>query len=105
MKNKKNSKKQQLDAKQVESYLMENKNFFNAREQLISKFNLPHNKKGSISLIERQIEILREENKAQKDKLIEFIDTGAKNDKISKKILTLATSLISSKSQKNTFEE
>tara|TARA_B100001059_G_C17827925_1_gene582674 strand:+ start:1404 stop:2096 length:693 start_codon:yes stop_codon:yes gene_type:complete len=104
MKNKKNSKKQQLDAKQVESYLMENKNFFNAREQLISKFNLPHNKKGSISLIERQIEILREENKAQKDKLIEFIDTGAKNDKISKKILTLATSLISSKSQKNTFE-
>lgn len=104
MKNKKTSKKQKSEAEKVESYLIKNKHFFDDKNNLLSQLNLPHDEKGSISLIERQIEILRKENKAQKDKLIQFIETASANDIISKKIQSLAASLISSGSQKNTFE-
>ena len=104
MKNKKTSKKQKSEAEKVESYLIKNKHFFDDKNNLLSQLNLPHDEKGSISLVERQIEILRKENKAQKDKLIQFIETASANDIISKKIQSLAASLISSGSQKNTFE-
>ena len=85
MKNKKTSKKQKSEAEKVESYLIKNKHFFDDKNNLLSQLNLPHDEKGSISLIERQIEILRKENKAQKDKLIQFIETASANDIISKK--------------------
>ena len=62
---KKSIQNKQLNEKEVQLYLEENPDFFIDKNQLLSLLNLPHINKGSISLVERQMIILREENKQQ----------------------------------------
>ena len=71
-----------LDPKDVEAFLREHPNFLQDRPGLLAVLNLPHGGEGAISLVERQVSVLRERNVASRQKLAELSDIGRENDRL-----------------------
>ena len=71
-----------LDPKNVEAFLRANPNFLQDRPGLLAVLNLPHGGEGAVSLIERQVSVLRERNIASRQKLNALTDIGRQNDRL-----------------------
>jgi uncharacterized protein YigA (DUF484 family) len=77
-----------LSARQVEDYLRENPDFFEAHPHLLSEINVPHVQSGrAISLVERQASVLRDRIKSMELRLAELLRHGQENDAITASIL------------------
>src|ERR1043165_6469506 len=67
----------------VARYLQHNPDFFERHQPLLSRLRLPHARSGStISLVERQVEVLREKQAGLEQKLAEFVSVARANDAI-----------------------
>ena len=80
------SKKNTMSEKNVKEYLEKNLDFFLDKPDILANLEIPHSKKGSVSLVERQIDILREENRDLKNKLNELIQNASSNQNLIHKI-------------------
>ncbi|GIR71397.1 MAG: hypothetical protein CM15mP74_26480 [Halieaceae bacterium] len=58
-----------LDPNDVEAFLRANPNFLQDRPGLLAVLNLPHGGEGAVSLVERQVSVLRERNIASRQKI------------------------------------
>ena len=85
--------KKKITDEEVAIYLVENPSFFINREDLLVKIKIPHKKKGAISLVEKQLEVLRERQVVTSKKINEFVENAARNkdifDKSHKLVLEL----------------
>ena len=97
------SKRDTISEKNVREYLQKNLDFFLDKPDILANLEIPHSKKGSVSLVERQIDILRKENKDLKDKLNEFIHNASLNHNLIHKIYEFAYKLIHSKNFEDTI--
>jgi uncharacterized protein YigA (DUF484 family) len=80
---------------QVVEYLQHNPDFFEHNASLLAKLRLPHDRgPATVSLVERQVHVLREKNLALESKLREFVDVARGNDALSIKIHRFACRLI-----------
>ncbi|MDX5409317.1 MAG: DUF484 family protein [Thauera sp.] len=81
-----------LSAEQVEHYLREHPDFFNDRLALVAGLQIPHAAGGAVSLIERQVAVLRDQNQQYKRKLMDLVQVGRDNDALHRNLhlLTLA---------------
>ena len=71
------------DEESVASYLQCNPEFFERHQALLARLELPHARGGAaISLVERQIEVLREKQAALEAKLAELVRVARANDAI-----------------------
>lgn len=71
----------------VAAYLQHNPDFFERHQTLLTRLRIPHARGGStISLVERQIEVLREKHAALEDKLAELVSVARANDVIAEKL-------------------
>jgi uncharacterized protein len=71
----------------VAAYLQHNPDFFERHHAVLAKLRLPHARGGStISLVERQIEVLREKHSAVEAKLAEFVRVARANDTLADKL-------------------
>src|SRR5246500_2507348 len=71
----------------IAAYLQRNPEFFERHLALLARLKLPHARGGStISLIERQIEVLREKQAALEGKLAELVSVARANDAISERL-------------------
>ncbi len=61
-----------LDPVEVEAFLKEHPNFFQNRPDLLTAMALPHGGEGSVSLVERQVALLRERNIETRGRLAEL---------------------------------
>ena len=91
-------KKNNSDESKIISYLEDNPDFFLNKNDLLINLEIPHQKKGSVSLVEHQIGILQQENKQLKNQLNELIKNASSNHKIIEKIQNLSYKLFQSKS-------
>jgi uncharacterized protein len=74
-------------ADQVAQYLSENPGFFDAHGELLASITVPHGHGGrTVSLVERQVDLLREKNKGLELRLAELLRIGQENDAISGKL-------------------
>ena len=71
-----------LDPKAVEAFLRAHPNFLQDRPGLLAVLNLPHGGEGVVSLVERQVSVLRERNIASRQKLAELSDISRENDRL-----------------------
>ncbi|NRA42067.1 MAG: DUF484 family protein [Pseudomonadales bacterium] len=71
---------QQITAEQVSDYLLENPSFFLNRPHLLADIALPHDSGNAVSLLERQVSILRERNIETRKRLSEMLEQGQRND-------------------------
>jgi hypothetical protein len=71
----------------IASYLQRNPEFFERHQALLARLKLPHARGGStISLIERQIEVLREKQATLEGKLAELLRVARANDAIADRL-------------------
>jgi len=79
----------------VARYLEDNPEFFAARPQLLAQLQLVHPEKGTaISLIERQVEVLRDQNQFLQRQLRELISNARENDVIGHRLHDFACALL-----------
>lgn len=75
------------DDQTVVDYLQQHPDFFERHGALLARLRLQHPRHTStISLIERQVEVLREQAQAQEQKLAEFIRVARANDQLAGRI-------------------
>jgi uncharacterized protein len=88
--------KASLDDGMVAEFLHNSPDFFERNAGLLAKLRLPHlrNEGSTVSLVERQIEVLRDRNQALERKLKELIDVARSNDALAARIHRLSQRLI-----------
>lgn len=67
---------------QVRDYLRQHKDFFERHPDLLEEINLPHARGEVVSLIERQVALLRERNIEMRRRLSRLLDNARDNDRI-----------------------
>ena len=72
---------------QIAQYLLDHPSFFEAYPDLLASLAVPspHGQR-AVSLVERQVDILRERNKQFELKLAELVHHGRENDAIADKL-------------------
>jgi uncharacterized protein len=77
----------QTDEERIERYLTLNPDFFERHQPLLARMRLPHMRSGStVSLVERQVEVLREQKTDADRRLAEFVAVARANDHIAERI-------------------
>ncbi len=77
----------QTDEERIERYLSLNPDFFERHQPLLARMRLPHMRTGStVSLVERQVEVLREQKSDSDKRLAEFVSVARANDQLADKI-------------------
>lgn len=90
------------DAAQVEAYLQNNPEFFVERDDLLVKLSIPHVSGKAISLLERQVTILRDRGIDARHKLNGLLDNARNNEYLFEFIRTLVLSLLKAESLEET---
>jgi uncharacterized protein len=80
----------------VADYLLTYPDFFERNSQLYTKLRLPHVRDvaATVSLVERQVEVLRERNQSLERKLKELLEVARANDALADRIHRLCQRLI-----------
>lgn len=79
----------------IASYLQHNPDFFERHASLLAKLKLPHGRgTATVSLVERQVLVLRDKNEKLEARLHELIGVARDNDALATKIHRLACRLI-----------
>lgn len=61
----------------VREYLLNNSNFFIDNPDLLVQMNFPHSTPGAVSIIERQVSLLREHHAKLRERMSELVYTGS----------------------------
>ena len=83
-----------LDPEQVAIYLQQHPEFFVHHQELLGDLFLPHESGPAVSLVERQVSILRERNIDMRNRLSKLLDNARENDKLFDKTKRLILSLL-----------
>lgn len=83
-----------LTAQTVEDYLRRHPEFFQGRDDLIRALTLPHLTGGAISLVERQVALLREETQRYRAQLQELVQIARYNDELIARLQQLTVKLM-----------
>jgi uncharacterized protein YigA (DUF484 family) len=77
----------ETEEESVAGYLQRNPEFFERHQAVLARLKLPHARGGStISLVERQIEVLREKQAGLENKLAELVRVARANDAIAERL-------------------
>ncbi len=89
-------KQDALNDLSVSEYLQTYPDFFERNGPLLTKLRLPHlrDSGATVSLVERQVEVLRERNQSLERKLKELVDVARSNDALAERIHRLTQRLI-----------
>ena len=80
--------------KDVTVYLKQHPDFFEANPQLLSALEIPHASGKAISLIERQVSVLRQDNKQLRGRIKELVEIARENENLIAKLHQLNVALI-----------
>lgn len=70
------------DDKVVSAYLRAHPDFFTYHTDLLAEINVPHHTDGAVSLVERQVSVLRDQNRQLRRRLVELVETARDNDRL-----------------------
>lgn len=79
---------------QVFDFLAENPDFLERHPRLLSHLSISHQVEGGVSLVERQVKVLREKNRELQGKLIEMLSAAQSNEALLIKCIRLVLCLI-----------
>jgi uncharacterized protein len=98
-------KQEGLNDTNVADYLQTHPDFFERNAALLAKLRLPHLRDmgATVSLVERQVEVLRERNQSLERKLKELVDVARSNDTLADRIHRLSQRLIQAHSLLDTI--
>ncbi|WP_263143950.1 DUF484 family protein [Pseudomonas sp. RIT-PI-AD] len=85
---------QPLDSEAVAAYLRQHPEFFVDHEELIPELRIPHLPGAAVSLVERQVKLLRERNIDMRHRLSQLMDVARDNDRLFDKTRRLVLDLL-----------
>ena len=88
-----------LDPKDVELFLLDNLDFFETRESLVGEMKFKHSSSSASSLLERQINKLRDEQSDLMNLLSSFVSTAQLNEDLFMKSKELTLSILGASSR------
>ena len=93
------SEEQQIDSKEeaVREFLSENPGFLDDNPDILEMLELPHNTGSAVSLVERQVGIMRDRNKEMRGRLDKMLSTAHDNDLLFEKTKRLVLNLLEAK--------
>ena len=97
MKSKQKTDEPELTGTLVAEYLSANPDFFSDRDSLLALMTLPHQQGGAVSLVERQVSVLRDRNRSTKNHLDDLLNAARRNNEIFDKCQSLILSLLAAK--------
>jgi uncharacterized protein YigA (DUF484 family) len=83
-----------LDEETVAAYLLARPDFLARRPELLEALELQHASGSAVSLIERQVEVLRGRSQRLEDRLVRLLDNARDNEKRATNVHRLARTLI-----------
>ena len=83
-----------LDSETVAAYLRLHPEFFIDHEELIPELRIPHQPGNAVSLVERQVKLLRERNIEMRHRLGQLMDVARDNDRLFDKTRRLVLDLL-----------
>lgn len=87
--------KPKIKREHVARYLRTHSDFFMHHSELIETLAIPHETGVAVSLVERQVELLRNKNKELDQKLHQLITVAKDNEKVSRRLHALTLGLVS----------
>lgn len=94
---------EELSESAVHDYLAEHPDFFERHGALLGSLRLPHVAGGAVSLVERQVSVLRQKDLKLERQLKELLEVARANDGLAEKIHRLALSLIAANDLSSTL--
>ncbi|MGE8097836.1 DUF484 family protein [Pseudomonas fluorescens] len=92
------SPSESLEAAAIAAYLEAHPDFFVEHEELLPALRIPHQRGDTISLVERQMKILRERNIEMRHRLSQLMDVARDNDRLFDKTRRLTLALMDASS-------
>ncbi|MBV2204900.1 MAG: DUF484 family protein, partial [Pseudomonas sp.] len=86
------------DAEAVAAYLRAHPEFFVDHDELLTELRLPHQPGAAVSLVERQVKLLRERNIEMRHRLSQLMDVARDNDRLFDKTRRLVLDLLDASS-------
>ncbi len=93
----------ELDANRVADYLRRHPEFFQQHSALLAELHIPHEAGGVVSLVERQISALREQNQKSRQRLMELFDIARRNQELATRMHQLALNLMDANNPSDVF--
>lgn len=87
----------------VAEYLKNNLDFFDKRPDVLTEINIPHQHGSAVSLVERQVAVLREQNDLSRKRLHELIEIARQNEELARRMHQLALTLMDADDPKDIF--
>lgn len=84
----------QFDAELVYEYLIDNPDFFEQYPELITNLRLPHQQRGTVSIVERQQEALRNKVMQLEEEITALMNIASQNERILRFNIQLAFKLV-----------
>lgn len=81
-------------ADQISAYLDKHPEFFDQHPEVLAGLRLAHTSGKAVSLIERQVQVLREQNEALKSRLMELVNVARDNDRLSGRMHQMTLDLL-----------
>lgn len=94
-----------LDEAAITAYLESHTDFFERHPNALARLKLPHARGAAVSLIERQVEVLRDKRAGMEEKLNEFVRVARANDQLADKIHRFTRRLLRAKTLAATLGE
>lgn len=88
-----------IDEEQVIEYLLQHPEFFDANGLLLADIEIPHQSGQAVSLIERQVSVLREKNATFEKRLHDMVDAVHDNQRLNLSLQRLAVALLKASNQ------
>lgn len=92
----------ELSEQAVRDYLAAHPDFFENHPSLLSTLHLPHPTGGAVSLVERQVSVLRQKDRKLERQLKELIEVARANDLLAAKIHELTLQLLATNDLRGT---
>jgi len=92
-----------ISARDIADFLHKNTEFFNEHPALLGELSLPHSNGDVVSLVERQVAVLREQNKQTSKQLHELIEIARQNEELARKMHQLGLTLMDATDPKDIF--
>ena len=86
--------KKSIDAKQVEEFLVLNPDFLSSNSHILDSIEIVHKTGGAVSLIQKQVEVLRKNYESTSGNLLELLEIAKTNEGIFEKTKELILDLI-----------
>lgn len=93
-----------ITAEDVVDFLGKNTEFFKEYPDLLGRLEIPHTGSGdAVSLVERQVQVLREQNQRARKQLHELIEIARQNEELARRMHKLALTLMDAAEPREIF--